>query len=144
MKIRNTFIIFLASMFPILLNTVAGIKGVDKILLDSTITLGAKHRNLFFDVIIPGALPSVMTGLRISLGFGWMALVAAELVAARSGLGFMIEDSRYLLNSPRVVAGMATIGLLGFVMDRLMRLAERKLLPWREDFRSVKALSWKS
>lgn len=128
---QNTYIIFLACFFPVVLNTISGIRGVDRIFVSATITLGARPRHIFLDVIVPGALPSIITGLRIGLGIGWMALVAAELVAARSGLGFMIEDARYLLNSERVIAGMITIGLLGFLMDRGMRVAERQLTPWQ-------------
>ena len=79
---------------------------------------------------LAGALPLILTGRRIGRGVGWMALVAAELVAASSGLGFLIEDSRNLLFTERVILGMVLIGLLGFAMDRLMRLVERRMTPW--------------
>ena len=125
------YIIFLACFFPIVLNTIAGIRNIDRILVAATVTLGAGPRHILLDVVVPGALPAIVTGLRIGLGIGWMALVAAELVAARSGLGFMIEDARYLLNSERVIAGMITIGVLGFLMDRGMRWLERRLTPWQ-------------
>ncbi len=81
-------------------------------------------------VVLRAALPQIMTGIRIGLGVGWMALVAAELVGAISGLGFMINDARTILRTDYILVGMGTIGLVGFVIDRTIRLAMRKLLPW--------------
>ncbi len=79
--------------------------------------------------MVPAALPVILTGLRIGLGIGWMALVAAELTGASSGLAYLIEDSRNLLFTERVLLGMALIGVLGFIMDQLMRALQRRLIP---------------
>ncbi len=127
---QNMFIIFLGAFFPIVLNTIAGVQGVDRTLVWGALTLGGSRRQILREIILPGALPLILTGLRIGLGVGWMALVAAELVAANSGLGFLIEDSRNLLFTERVLLGMAIIGVLGFIMDRGMRLLQRYLAPW--------------
>ena len=127
---QNMFIIFLGALFPIVLNTIAGVQGVDRTLVWGALTLGGTRRQILWEIILPGALPLILTGLRIGLGVGWMALVAAELVAATSGLGYLIEDSRNLLFTERVLLGMVLIGLLGLLMDQLMRAAQRTLTPW--------------
>lgn len=127
---QNMFIILLGSVFPIVLNTITGVRGIDRTLVWGAQTLGGKRQQILWEIVLPGALPLILTGLRIGLGVGWMALVAAELVAAPSGLGFLIEDSRNLLFTERVLLGMVLIGLLGFLMDRVMRAAQRTLVPW--------------
>jgi len=127
---QNMFIIFLGAFFPIVVNTIEGVRSVDRPLVWGALTLGGTWAQVLREIILPGALPLILTGLRIGLGVGWMALVAAELVAASSGLGFLIEDSRNLLFTERVLLGMGLIGLLGLAMDRLMRLLERRLTPW--------------
>jgi ABC-type nitrate/sulfonate/bicarbonate transport system permease component len=134
---QNMFIIFLGAFFPIVLNTIAGVRGVDRVLVWGALTLGGTHRQILREIIIPGALPLILTGLRIGLGVGWMALVAAEMVAASSGLGFLIEDSRSLLFTERVLVGMILIGLLGLLMDQGMRVAQRALTPWWTGLRQL-------
>jgi ABC-type nitrate/sulfonate/bicarbonate transport system permease component len=127
---QNMFIIFLGAFFPIVVNTIAGVRSVDRPLIWGAMTLGGTSAQVLREIILPGALPLILTGFRIGLGVGWMALVAAELVAATSGLGFLIEDSRNLLFTERVLLGMVLIGLLGLGMDRFMRLLERHVTPW--------------
>lgn len=125
---QNIFIIFLGAFYPIVLNTYAGVRNVDRTMIWAAQTLGGKRVQILWEIVLPGALPVILTGLRIGLGVGWMALVAAELVGANSGLAFLIEDSRSLLFTERVLLGMALIGILGFCMDQLMRLAQRRLV----------------
>lgn len=127
---QNMFIIFLGSVFPIVLNTIAGVRNVDRTLVWGALTLGGTRRQILWEIVLPGSLPLILTGLRIGLGVGWMALVAAELAAAASGLGFLIEDSRNLLFTERVLLGMVLIGLLGLGMDQVMRSVQRILTPW--------------
>jgi ABC-type nitrate/sulfonate/bicarbonate transport system permease component len=129
---QNAFIIWLCAFFPILLNTTAGVKAIDPLHVRAALCLGATRMPLFRRIILNGALPSIVTGLRIGLGIGWMGLVAAELVAAPSGLGYLISDARSLLATDVVVVGMATIGLLGLLIDIGMRRVARALLPWHE------------
>jgi NitT/TauT family transport system permease protein/taurine transport system permease protein len=81
-------------------------------------------------VLFPAALPEIFTGLRIGFGIGWMALVAGELVAAPSGLGFMINNARTLFRSDHILLGMVLIGILGLLLDWLMRQAARLVMPW--------------
>lgn len=130
--VQNVFIIFLGVIYPVILNTYAGVRNVDRALVWGAQTLGAGRWQVLWEIVLPGALPPILTGLRIGLGVGWMALVAAELVGAPSGLGFLIEDSRNLLFTERVILGMVLIGMLGFLMDQLMRLAQRVLVPWAQ------------
>ena len=127
---QNMFIIFLGAFFPILLNTIAGVRRVERTLVWGALTLGGRRHQIVREIVLPSALPLILTGLRIGLGVGWMALVAAELVAARSGLGFMIQSARYAFLTERVIFGMAVIGVLGLTMDRVMRTLERRLSPW--------------
>jgi ABC-type nitrate/sulfonate/bicarbonate transport system permease component len=126
--VQNVFIIFMGAVYPIVLNTYAGVRGVDRNLVWAAQTLGGGRWQILREIVIPGALPVILAGLRIGLGVGWMGLVAAELVGASSGLAFLIEDSRNLLFTERVLLGMALIGILGFGMDQLMRLAQRRLV----------------
>lgn len=132
--VQNMFILFLGAFFPVVLNTIAGVRGVDRTLVWGALTLGGTYRQILREIILPGAIPLILTGLRIGLGVGWMALVAAELMAARSGLGFMIQSARYAFVTERVLAGMVVIGLLGLAMDGGMRALQRRLLRWRVAF----------
>jgi len=127
------FIIFLGAFFPILLNTVTGVLSIDRGLIESAVILGASKRDLFLKVLAPGATPAIMTGVRIAVGVGWMTLVAAEFTGVKSGygLGYMIMTARDIQRADQIVAGMLVIGLIGFGMDSLIRIGERRLLQWR-------------
>ncbi|NBO86194.1 MAG: ABC transporter permease [Burkholderiaceae bacterium] len=127
---QNQFIIFLGIFFPILLNTIDAVKNVEPNLIRAARCLGANHWNVITRVILRAALPQIVTGIRIGLGVGWMALVAAELVGANSGLGFLINDARTVLRTDFILDGMIAIGLIGLIIDRIIRIAARKLMPW--------------
>ena len=118
----KVFIIFVATFFPILLNTVSGVKGVDPVLIRAGRVLGCNNEaTLFWRVILPGAMPTIIVGLRIAFGTGWAAIIAAELVAAQSGLGYLIADGMEILRSDLVLAGMIAIGVLGVLIDSVFR-----------------------
>ena len=106
---------------------------VDKILIDAAKTLGASEKEVFLKVLVPGATPSIFTGLRIGLGIGWMTLVAAEFTGVKSGygLGYMIMVARDIQRPDLIIAGMATIGFVGFLLDEMIRYLEKKSLRWR-------------
>lgn len=127
---QNQFIIFLGCFFPILLNTIAGVKNVEPNLVRAARCLGAGEGRILWRVVLRAALPQIVTGVRIGLGVGWMALVAAELVGANSGLGFLINDARTVLRTDYVIVGMATIGVVGLAIDRAIRVAAARMLPW--------------
>ena len=128
--VQIVYIIFLAAFFPVVLNSLAGARDVDTYLVRAGLSLGARPRELFLTVVLPAALPHIFTGIRIGLGIGWMALVAGELVAAPSGLGYMINNARTLFRSDYILLGMVLIGALGLVLDYLMRQAARFAMPW--------------
>jgi ABC-type nitrate/sulfonate/bicarbonate transport system permease component len=127
------FLIFVGAYFPILINTISGVKGIDKRLVHFAKTLGATERVVMLEIIPAAALPSVLTGMRIGLGVGWMVVVAAEMIAASSGLGYMIMDGRFTLQTDVVIVGMLSIGFLGLATDLLFRKVESVVLRWRRE-----------
>ena len=121
------FVIFIATFFPTILNTVAGVKGVDPVLVRAGRVLGCDSEwAIFRKIILPAALPSIVVGLRISFGTGWAAIIAAELVAAQSGLGYLIADGMEILRSDLVFVGMAVIGIVGVLFDSIFRFLHRR------------------
>lgn len=127
------FIIFLGAFFPILLNTMSGVRGIEPVLIEAARMLNANRSFFFLNVLVPGALPSILTGMRIGIGVGWMSLVAAEFTGVREGygLGYMIMTARDIQRSDEIIAGMLVIGAIGLGIDALLQLAERHLTRWR-------------
>jgi len=127
------FLIFIAAVFPLILQTAAGVHTIERRYLRAAENFGASRARLFRQVIIPAVLPEIIVGMRISLGVAWLVVVAAEMIALHSGLGYMIMDSRNAGNRyDLVVAGMIIIGLIGLLLDGLMRLLEGlKSVRWR-------------
>jgi NitT/TauT family transport system permease protein len=121
------FLIFLGAFWPMLLNTVSGVREVPPILGRAAASLGASRRQVLFTVILPAATPYLFTGLRLSFGAAWTTIVAAELIAASEGLGYLIMSARRILSSPDIIVGMLTIGLIGLAFDRLFHALERRL-----------------
>ncbi|MGZ7160638.1 MAG: ABC transporter permease [Methanobacterium sp.] len=124
------FIIFIGTFFPILLNTMDGVKRINKVFIESAYTLGASERQILSHVILPASLPSIFTGLRIGIGIGLMCTVAAEMIAVKSGLGYLIMESMRLINTGGVIVGMLIIGIIGFSLDYSFRKAEKKYVVW--------------
>lgn len=127
------FIIFIATFFPTLLNTVSGVKGVDPVLIRASQALGCDSESAIFrKIVLPAALPSIVVGLRISFGTGWAAIIAAELVAAQKGLGYLIADGMEILRSDLVLVGMVAIGVLGVAFDAGFRYLHHRF-GWQEE-----------
>lgn len=131
--VQNEFIIFLGALFPIIVSTAQGVRDVDRQLIRAALTLGANRVEIAFTVILPAALPFMFVGFRVGTGIAWMALVAGELVAATSGLGFLISQGRMLFRSDYIIVGMVLIGLIGLMLDALIRLTQRTMMRWREE-----------
>lgn len=126
------FIIFIGTLFPIILNTQQGVRSASKRLTEFALVLGASRAQILRKVIVYEAFPYVITGMRVGFGIGWMSVVAAEMIAAKSGLGYLVMTARWVFATDMVLAGMLVIGLIGFAGDLLLRTVEAKFSRWRE------------
>ena len=124
-------LIFLAMLAPIVLSARAGVSSVRIEQIQVAYSMGATPWQVVTQVISRGALPDVMTGMRIAIGFGWTTLVAAEMVAAERGIGFMVLNASEFLVTDVVIAGIFVIGIIAYCFDLLMRYLESKLIPWK-------------
>ncbi|HEX8012729.1 MAG TPA: ABC transporter permease [Casimicrobiaceae bacterium] len=131
------FIMTYAAFFPILLGTVAGVRGVDRRLIDAARTMGVRYRSIVTRIVVPAALPSLLVALRLGVASSWTAVVAAELIGAPSGLGYAVEWYRELLMTPQVMAFIAMIGVLGYLSDATLRVLVQRFTPWAVDARSA-------
>jgi NitT/TauT family transport system permease protein len=129
-ELSMIFITFTGAIFPILLNTVHGVESVDPRLLASARSLGAGRRALLWEVILPGALPNIVTGLAIGMGTSWFCLVAAEMISGQFGVGYYTWEAYTLQNYPDIVVGMIFIGLLGMASSFGVRAIGARLTPW--------------
>lgn len=125
-----------AAFFPVFTTTLEGIKFVDPVLLRAAASLGATRRELFQHVVLPAALPSIITGLRLAFGLSFFVIVAAEFIAADSGLGYLINDARTFFLVSQMLVGAAVIGLIGFSFNVALRRLEAVLLRWRRPARA--------
>jgi len=124
-EVSPIFLIFIAAVFPMIVQTAAGVHTIERRYLDAADNFGVSRATKFRQVIIPAVLPEIVVGMRIGLGVAWLVVVAAEMIALRSGLGYLIVDSRNAGNRyDLVVAGMIMIGLIGLLLDALMRQLE--------------------
>lgn len=126
----KVLVIALAMVAPIAISTAAGVRSASLSQLNAARSFGASRLQVLLYVQVPSALPSILTGIRIALGAGWSTLVAAELVAASRGLGFMIQSAAQFLVTDVVIAGIFVISALAFAFELLLRLAERLFVPW--------------
>jgi len=125
------FIVFVAAFFPIFTGTYLSIGEVRAIQVNTARSLGATRPLVILDVLLPAALPTILVGLRTGLGVAWMSVIAAELVGARSGLGYRVQLDQVLLRTDSLIAGMLSIGVVGLGMYAALGLLERLLVPWR-------------
>lgn len=124
------FLVFLGAFYPVLLNTVFGVRSVEPRLFEAASMLGCQGSAQFAKVVLPAAMPAIFTGLRLGLGFAWVVIVIGEMTGVPTGLGAMIMEARQLSRTEIVICGMIAIGLAGFVSDRLVMLLGRRLLAW--------------
>jgi len=129
----KVFIIAIGVFFPTLINTYIGVKFVDPLLIRAAQTLGAGDRNILWEVVVPASVPLIVAGVRIGVGLGMMCLVAAELVAASSGLGYLIMLGGDDLKPELSITGMILIGVLGLIADRMILRFERKVVYWKKE-----------
>lgn len=124
------YITFLGSFFPILLNTIHGVASLDGIYLRAAHCLGANEPKLFWNVILPGALPQIFTGLAVGMGVAWVSLIAAEMISGQFGVGYFTWEAYSLVNYAEIALGMITIGVLGLACSGVIRTAGRFAMPW--------------
>jgi sulfonate transport system permease protein len=125
------FLTFLAAFFVMTLNTLLGVQAVDRDLIRAARSLGAAPRDVLRTVIVPGALPYVTTGMKIAIGVSWFSLVAGEMVAGQSGLGYLINSSYATVRYPTIVIGMLTLGIVGFATSAAIGALAGRLAPHR-------------
>ena len=124
------FLVFLGAFYPILVNTIFGVRSVEPRLFEAASMLGCRGSAQFARVVLPAALPSIFTGLRLGLGFAWVVIVVGEMTGVQTGLGAIIMEARQLSRTEIVICGMGVIGLAGFISDWLVMSLGRHLLAW--------------
>lgn len=130
-EMPKVLLIYLACFAPLALAARSGMKSAAQEQIHAAYSMGASYRQVLWHVVLPSALPEVLVGMRIAIGFGWTTLVAAEMVAANVGLGQMVLNASNFLRTDIVVMGILVIGALAYVFDLLMRRLERRLVPWK-------------
>ncbi|MBD1551226.1 taurine ABC transporter permease TauC [Pseudomonas typographi] len=129
-ELSKVLLIYLAIFAPIAIATASGVRTVDPARIRAAQCLGASRAQLLRHVILPSALPDILTGLRIGLGVGWSTLVAAELIAATEGLGFMVQSAAQFLVTDVVILGILLIAIIAFALELGLRALQRRLVPW--------------
>jgi len=125
------FLTFLASFFATTLNTMLGVESIDESYSRAASCLGASRWQVFRHVVIPGAMPYIFTGLQISIGVAWFSLVAGEMVSGQYGLGYLINTSYMMIEYPKIIIGMITLGIIGFATSAMVRVLGDYLMQWR-------------
>lgn len=130
-EVSKVFLIFLAIFAPMAIAARAGVRSVATEQMHAAYAMGASRGQVLTHVVTKAALPEIFTGMRIGIGVGWTTLVAAEMVAAREGLGFMVLNAAQFLDSATVIMGIMVIGAFAFAFDLMIRQAEKRLIPWK-------------
>jgi NitT/TauT family transport system permease protein len=130
------FLVFLGAFYPILINTIFGVKSIDPRLFEAAEMLGCSGSKLFRAVVLPASLPSIFNGLRLGAGFAWILIVVGEMTGVPEGLGAVIMDGRTLSRTDLVITGMIIIGITGFVSDRILVLLNNYFLRWSPQHRA--------
>ena len=125
------FLLWFTCFWPILLNSAVGVRGVDKVLRDGALTLGAKPFQVMTTVLLPAAMPQIVAGVRLAFGLGWSVVVTSELLAVRNGLGFYIWNARLMFSMDQVLVGILIIGIIGIVLEILLRNVQKRMFRWQ-------------
>jgi len=125
-------LIFLSGLWPLLINTIFGVRGIERTLIKVARAARASEMLVMRDIILPASLPAIFTGLRLAVGAGWLTVVTAEMIAVKSGLGYMILNAQLTFRSDLIVAGIVVIGAIGLLADQLVRLTRSYVCRWQE------------
>ncbi|MDA8235104.1 MAG: ABC transporter permease [Clostridia bacterium] len=131
-EVSKVSMIFWVCLWPILYNTITGVKGIEPIHVKSARSMGADTKILFSKVVLPGAAPSIFTGLKLASGTAFFMLIAAEMIGASSGLGWLVWNAQTNYQIPRIYAATVAISVLGLILNNLFRLLEKKVVAWKE------------
>lgn len=126
------FLIALGAFFPIVVNTAAGVASTPKLLVRAARMLGIRWYMILPRVVLPAAMPYIFTGLRLGIGLAWVLVIVAEMMAVKSGLGFVMWDAYYFLRLDIIIAAMLSVGALGFISDLIIRVISRWVMRWRQ------------
>jgi NitT/TauT family transport system permease protein len=129
------FLVFLGAFYPILLNTMFGVRSIDPRLFEAAAMLGCSGTGMFRQIVLPASLPAIFSGLRIAHGFAWILIVVGEMTGVPTGLGSVVMDGRTLSRTDLVITGMIVIGACGFVTDRIIVAISNRLLSWSPQHR---------
>jgi taurine transport system permease protein len=130
-ELSKVLLIYLACFAPLAMSSRAGVRSVSQEQIHAAYSMGASKWQVIRHVVIPAAMPEILTAMRISIGFGWTTLVAAEMVAATHGLGQMVLNASNFLRTDIVIMGIVVIGTIAYLFDLLMRYVERVVVPWK-------------
>jgi taurine transport system permease protein len=130
-ELSKILLIYLACFAPLAMSARAGVRSVSQEQIHAAYSMGATKRQVIFHVVVPAAMPEILTAMRIAIGFGWTTLVAAEMVAANKGLGQMVLNASNFLRTDIVIMGIIVIGVVAYLFDLLMRYVERVVVPWK-------------
>jgi ABC-type nitrate/sulfonate/bicarbonate transport system permease component len=125
-------LIFLSGLWPLLINTIFGVRGIERTLIKVGRAAGASDFLVMRDIILPAALPAIFTGLRLAVGAGWLTVVTAEMLAVKSGLGYMILNGQLTFRSDLIIAGIILIGAIGLLADQLVRMVRARVCRWQD------------
>ncbi len=131
-------LIFLSGLWPLLINTIFGVRGIERTLMKVARAARAGEFLVMRDIILPAALPSIFTGLRLAVGAGWLTVVTAEMIAVKSGLGYMILNGQLTFRSDLIIAGIIVIGAIGLLADQLVRAVRGRVCRWQEGLTASK------
>lgn len=131
-ELPKILIVFIASFVAIVINTFTGVKMVDPFLVDVGRSFGVNGRKSLFEIIVPSALPVIFAGIKTSIGAGWMSVLAAEMISSNSGLGFLITRGMDSADTPLIIVGMVSVGIVGALISVVLTYAERWLCPWKD------------
>lgn len=136
-EVAVVYVIFIAAFFATVLNTLLGVFSIDRNYFLAAKCLGSKPKDIFINVIVPGSLPFIFTGLQIGMGISWMSLVAGEIIAGKQGLGYAINEGYFLYQFEQIISYMFTLGILGYMSSAGIRALGRRLMAWEARRRGV-------
>ena len=128
------FVVFLGAFFTVLINTINGVRAIDQRYQRAAVSLGARPALVFRRIILPGALPSIFTGMAVGMGITWSVLVAAEIIAGKNGLGYLTWEAYVAGSFPPIIVGMISIGIAGYLSSTLIRSIGKRVMPWTSRF----------